>query len=74
MGCDLRSLVSIMDELRAITEAVSCGDCSGLSFGRLFGAHLVHNTLQMGCFCATERTVSDSKQTKRGVYEQGREN
>jgi len=48
-------------------------DCSGLSFGRLFGAHLVHKTLQLGCFCATERTLSDSKQMKRGEYEQGRE-
>src|SRR5580704_12468107 len=47
---------------------------SGLSFGRLFGAHLVHKTLQMGYFCATERALSDSKQMKRGVYEQGREN
>jgi hypothetical protein len=27
----------------------------------------------MGCFCATERTLSDSKQMKRGVCEQGRE-
>jgi hypothetical protein len=34
----------------------------------------VHKTLQMGCFCATEGTLSDSKQMKRGVYEQGREN
>ena len=46
-------------------------DCSGLFFGRLFGAHLVHKTLQVGCFCATERTLSDSKLMKRGVYEQG---
>jgi short chain dehydrogenase len=49
-------------------------NCSGLSFGRLFGAHLVHKTQQMGRFCTTERTLSDSKQMKRGVYEQGREN
>ena len=49
-------------------------DCLELSCGRLFGAHLVHKTLQMGCFCATERTLSDSKQMKRGVYEQGRKN
>jgi hypothetical protein len=35
---------------------------------------LMRKTLQMGCFCATERTLSDSKQMKRGVYEQGREN
>jgi hypothetical protein len=34
----------------------------------------VHNSLRMGCFCATERALSDSKQMKRGVYEQGREN
>ena len=47
-------------------------DCPGLSFGRLFGAHLVHTTLQMVCFCATELTLSDSKQMKGGVYEQGR--
>jgi hypothetical protein len=47
-------------------------DCSGLFFGKLFGAHLVHKTLQMGCFCATDSTLSDSKQMKRGVYEQGR--
>jgi hypothetical protein len=26
----------------------------------------------MGCFCATDSTLSDSKQMKRGVYEQGR--
>ena len=47
-------------------------DCSGLFFGKLFGAHLVHKTLQMECFCATDNTLSDSKQMKRGVYEQGR--
>jgi len=34
-------------------------DCLGLFFGRLFGAHLVHKTLQMGSFCANERTLSD---------------
>jgi hypothetical protein len=50
------------------------GDCFGLSFGRLFGARSVHKTLKMGYFCATERTLSDSKQMKRGVYEQGRGN
>ncbi len=49
-------------------------DCLELSFGRLFGAHLVHKTLQMEGFCVTERTLSDSKQMKRGVYEQGKEN
>ena len=49
-------------------------NCSGLSFGRSFGAHLVHKTLQMGSFCSTERTLSDSKQMKRDVYEQGRDN
>jgi hypothetical protein len=49
-------------------------NCSGLSFGGLFGAHLVHKTPQMGCFCTTERTLSDSKQMKRGLYEQGRVN
>ena len=47
-------------------------DCSGLSFGRLFGAHLVHKTLQVGCLRATERNLNDSKQMKCGVYEQGR--
>ena len=62
-----------MDGLRTIAEVVSC-DCLGLSQGRVFGAHLVHKTLQMGCFRATELTLSDSKQMKRGVYEQGREN
>jgi hypothetical protein len=38
------------------------------------GAQLVHDSLQIACFCATERTLSDSKQMKSGVYEQGREN
>ena len=63
-----------MDGIRAITEVVSCGTARGSLFERLFGAHLVHKTLQMGCLCATEGTLSDSKQMKRGVYEQGREN
>jgi hypothetical protein len=45
-----------------------------LSLGRLFGAHMVHNTLQMEWFCASERTLNDSKQIKRGEYEQGRKN
>jgi len=38
------------------------------------GAQLVHNTLPMGSFCANERTLNDSKEMKRGVCEQGREN
>jgi hypothetical protein len=42
-------------------------NCSGLSFGSSFGAHLVHKTLQMGCFSTTERTLSDSKRMKRSV-------
>ena len=73
VGSDLRA--SIDD--RRITGyhgSSQLWDCSGLSLGRLFGAHLVHKTLQMGCFCATEGTLSDSKQMKRGVYEQGRKN
>ena len=40
--------------------------------GPNFGAQLVHNNLQMGCFCANERSLSDSKQMKRCEYEQGR--
>jgi hypothetical protein len=33
---------------------------------------MVHKTLQMGCLCAAEDTLSDSKQMRQGVYEQGR--
>jgi hypothetical protein len=47
-------------------------DCWVLFFGRLFGAHTVHKTLQMAWFRANQRTLSDSKQLKLGVYEQGR--
>jgi hypothetical protein len=32
----------------------------------------VHKTLQTGCFCATDSTLSDSKQMKECEYEQGR--
>jgi hypothetical protein len=45
-----------------------------LFFGRLIGAHMVHKPLEMGRFCANERTLNRSKQMKRGEYEQGREN
>ena len=70
----ISGIVSMVDGLRFITEVVGCGTTSGVFFGRLFGAHFVHKTLQMGYFCATERTLSDLKQMKRGVYEQGRKN
>ena len=73
MGSDLRDSI----DGRRITGyhgSSQLWDCLGVSFGRLFGAHLVHKTLQMGYFCATERTLSDLKQMKRGVYEQGRKN
>jgi hypothetical protein len=43
--------------------------CVGEDF---LGAQLVDNSLQMGRFCANERTLIDSRQMKRGVYEQGR--
>jgi hypothetical protein len=46
----------------------------GLSFGKLFGARLVHKSLQVGCFWATEHILSDTKEMKRGEYEQGRMN
>ena len=37
-----------------------------------FGALLVHSSLQMGSFSATDSVPGHSKQMKRGEYEQGR--
>lgn len=43
-------------------------------FRKAIGAHLVHKPLKTGCLCAIEGSLSDSKQMKRGVYEQGGKN
>jgi len=37
-----------------------------------FGALLVHSSVQMGWFGATDSALSYSKDMKRGEYEQGR--
>jgi hypothetical protein len=71
-ACRKRSLclASILGGLLVIVEVVNCGTARG-SFSE---GYLVHKNLQMGSFCVNERTLRDSKQMKRGVYEQGREN
>jgi hypothetical protein len=43
-------------------------------FGNIPAAHLLHPSLQMGCFCATQKLLNRTKYSKVSLYEPGRLN